>query len=192
MHPARQPRGRRALVHTALAGLLATIVFALTQCRMVEDQLVNVEPFRSRGNECIKSCKKTYKEALEAERHLHRDNLRACGVSDNDDDDDVRAGDRAGGQAVATSADVLRERDGGDRDRGDRDGTDSDDDHGAIDDEDDRGDGECSDDLDDTDGGDSACVRAEALRHCAELKRIEEERKQCIANCHNQGGGSGG
>ena len=39
---------------------------------------------------------------------------------------------------------------------------------------------------------DSACKRAEAARHTAAVKEIQEFRKQCQAGCHHQGGGKGG
>jgi hypothetical protein len=215
MHPARQPRGRRTLVHAALAGLLTTIVFALAQCTMVEDQLTNVDPFRGQGNECIRRCNQAFRESLKVERRLHRRNLRACGVRDDDDDrdrdrdrdhgDDAPAAAIApGGGAAGTASegrgteafrgrgdhgdddDRDHDRDRGDRDDGDRD-DDGEDDHG---DEGDDEDGEGDDGGDH--GGDRKCVRLENQRHRAAVERIEAGRRECIRDCHHQGGGIGG
>lgn len=38
---------------------------------------------------------------------------------------------------------------------------------------------------------DRDCINQENARHEAALERIEEERRQCQANCHHQGGGTG-
>jgi hypothetical protein len=35
------------------------------------------------------------------------------------------------------------------------------------------------------------CVEAERERHNAAVEQIKEERRQCQADCHHQGGGSG-
>lgn len=41
-------------------------------------------------------------------------------------------------------------------------------------------------------GNDSACKNAEAARHQAAVAAITEQRRQCQAGCHHQGGGQGG
>jgi hypothetical protein len=38
---------------------------------------------------------------------------------------------------------------------------------------------------------DRDCINAENARHQAAIERIAEGRRQCQANCHHQGGGSG-
>lgn len=36
------------------------------------------------------------------------------------------------------------------------------------------------------------CMDAEGARHAAAIQRIQTGRKQCMDNCHHQGGGTGG
>ena len=39
--------------------------------------------------------------------------------------------------------------------------------------------------------GNPACLAAEEARHDAAVDQIQEGRKECMNNCHHQGGGSG-
>ena len=39
--------------------------------------------------------------------------------------------------------------------------------------------------------GNPACLAAEDARHVAAVDQIQEGRKECMNNCHHQGGGSG-
>jgi hypothetical protein len=40
--------------------------------------------------------------------------------------------------------------------------------------------------------GNSACLQNESERHVAAVQSIQDAREACKANCHHQGGGSGG
>lgn len=58
---------------------LAASSLALTQCRMVGDQLtgVRVDSFK-RKSDCVKDCKDAYKDARKAENTVHASNMNAC------------------------------------------------------------------------------------------------------------------
>ncbi len=198
MHPARQPRGPRALL---LAVLLLTAVLGLSQCKLVQDQLTNVDPMRAvqeanGGSPCLRECRREYRHALKEERKLHKRNLRACcdrddGDEDEDEeDDDLRVGDVQDGaqvgrqQGVGEATSQRGDADGGKDVAVNRGDDDDDDDHGDDDDPDHdggRGDDDC----------DPECVKRENARHAAAVAAIEAAFRECVKNCHHQGGGIG-
>lgn len=61
---------------------LAASSMALTQCRMVGDNLTGVRAGAfSHKSDCIKDCKDTYKDQRKAENDLFAANMAACGAS---------------------------------------------------------------------------------------------------------------
>lgn len=73
------PTGPRLATRMLLLVALAASSLALTQCRMVGDQLtgVRVDSFK-RKSDCVKECKDTYKNARKDENALHASNVSAC------------------------------------------------------------------------------------------------------------------
>lgn len=80
MHLAPHRRLPSRLV-TRLLLLLALAVasLTLTHCRMVGDRLTGVEvgPL-GRSNDCLKRCRREYREAIRAEDRLNRERRHAC------------------------------------------------------------------------------------------------------------------
>lgn len=68
-------RGRRLLL---LAGV-ALLTAAVTQCRMVTDNVLRAQIGSASVSDCMQSCAKTANAALRAENDLHVTNVHACG-----------------------------------------------------------------------------------------------------------------
>jgi hypothetical protein len=171
MVPVLNPRGRRALLRVALAGALATIVFVLAQCTMVGEQLTGVDTFRRRAPECVRACNLAFKDARRAEKRLHKENLKACREDHHhdcedarDDEDDLRAAGLSSEIGAAASAEA-----------GLRPGVSGDDRY-----------------LERHRKKDRECIKAEERRHRQAMKELRKARKECIRNCHHQGGGVAG
>lgn len=74
MQHARHNRLRRASLLIALG--VASI--ALSQCRMVGDNVTGVRLFRGQPTTCIKLCNDQYKLLFEQEQKLHQTNVEIC------------------------------------------------------------------------------------------------------------------
>lgn len=79
--PAGSPRraAPRVLARGLLLVALAGASLSLTQCRLVGDRLTGVRASQFRAsNECFRTCREGFQEALRAERQLHQDKVAAC------------------------------------------------------------------------------------------------------------------
>ena len=71
----RHSRRGRKLLLLAGAVLLAA---AITQCRMVTDNVVRARIGTAQASDCLKNCAKAANDALHAENDLHVTNVHAC------------------------------------------------------------------------------------------------------------------
>ena len=70
---------RRRAAQLALLGLLAGLTLALTQCKMVADQLSSVKvSAENDAGSCIAACAHAFNDSLRVESDLHVANVHAC------------------------------------------------------------------------------------------------------------------
>lgn len=96
MHHAPHRFPSRVVTRLLLLVALAVASLTLTHCRMVGDRLTGVEvgPLR-RSSECLRRCKREYKDAIKAEDRLHRERRHACRGDDECLEEERRRHDAA-------------------------------------------------------------------------------------------------
>src|SRR5262245_42011957 len=94
-------RARRTATHhlqvLAFAAALGICAVALSQCRMVNDNVTGVSlqaGTLSGRSSCIRACNNQYEDALRIEETRHRNAMRACGHDARCKDAEIRLHNR--------------------------------------------------------------------------------------------------
>ncbi|HEY2954239.1 MAG TPA: hypothetical protein VGK89_03180 [Candidatus Eisenbacteria bacterium] len=86
MHLASRPSVlRRIATRLALAAVVLASAIVLTQCQLVQDNLMGVKVEPEKNRSCLRDCRETLEDAMEAEDQLHDHNQEACEELDDHD-----------------------------------------------------------------------------------------------------------